>query len=370
MKCSLKSGEKEVDVKALDIASTLSEGSDSSASAKPQIHSDDMRNNKISRQGCVVNDGICDLNPVDDNFLHLQEIQAEDETLCRVQPIDENPHLARLEDDERIQNGAESEELWEESSFDVLVDDGADQLIYAEDMDFISPCEVIVDPLRAHIQAGMLGVEGFADYEYEHGGEYDQYYDATEYELATYEAYEQQLAFDQLYRDGMQKDMGLKGSEVNEMLQKERWGVGFGAEEVAVGSDDLRNHIVKRRRAERNQRLEEGFHRRQYHGNGLRHGQRQNKDVTMKSHDGQGRNCMLMREFPERGEPQKNKRFQGRLGENLGGKRPYSGMVINHEELGANLARSLIIISMVSPREGTWSGIEVITQYWIVLKSR
>eukprot|EP00250_Pteridium_aquilinum_P007797 c17444_g1_i1 orf=330-2573(-) len=334
-----KSSQVVEDVDA-NIANRMPECSDSSAPARsrpPQRTSSDRL-----KQVASINGRLHQVHPSDDKFLH-QEAQTEDDPLCDFQPGDDG--LGQDASGEgRVHNGTESEEMWEESSFDVLVDDGGtDQLIYADDLDYLNQYDAIVDQLSGHIQAGIRGTEGFVDFDYDHTGAYSQYYDA-EYELATYDPYEQQLVYKQLSsfdpEDGIQPVVAFKNRQAMDMLPRDRRDTPYDGEARAanVGSNDLRNHIVKRRRAEKNQKYGEDYHRRRHQGNGSQHNRR-HQDGHLKQQEGLGRRHMSPqtgsrsnRQYQGRGDPLGGRQFQGRLVEPLGAKRAYRDMDLDHEE--------------------------------------
>ncbi|KAI5079305.1 hypothetical protein GOP47_0004784 [Adiantum capillus-veneris] len=327
---------KDVD---LHVTQRLPEGSDSSAPARSRLPQSNISDR--SKQVSVTNGRLNQVHSSDDKFLH-QEAQTEEEPICDFQPGDDGLGQDPSGDDQ-MHEGTESEEMWEESSFDVLVDDGGtDQLIYADDLDYLNQYDALVDQLTR-------GADGFVDFDYDHAGAYGQYYDAAEYELATYDAYEQQLVYEQLGsfdpEDGMQPVVAFKNRQGKDMLPRVRRDVSFDGEgrpqRVNVGSNDLRNHIVKRRRAEKNQKYGDDHNRRRHQGNGSQHNRR-HQDGHFKQQEGPARRHLspksgsrLNRPYPGRGEPPGIRQFHGRFVEPSGTKRPFRDLASDHEEIGA-----------------------------------
>lgn len=323
---------KDVDVHA---ANRLPEGSDSSAPARSRLPQSTL--SERSKQVTAMNGRLNQVHSSDDKFLH-QEAQMEEEPVCDFQHGEEGLGQEPFGEDQ-IHDGTESEEMWEESSFDVLVDDGGtDQLIYADDLDYLNQYDALVDQLTR-------GADGFVDFDYDHAGAYGQYYDA-EYELATYDAYEQQLVYDQLGsldpEDGMQPVVAFKNRQGKDMLPRDRRDLSFDGEarSANVGSNDLRNHIVKRRRAEKNQKYGEDYNRRRHQGNGSQHNRR-HQDGHFKQQEGPGRRNMSPklgsrsnRQYPGRGEFPGGRQFHGLFVES-GTKRPFRDLASDHEEMGA-----------------------------------
>ncbi|MCO5583181.1 hypothetical protein L7F22_037089 [Adiantum nelumboides] len=315
----------------------LPEGSDSSAPARsrpPQSNISDR-----SKQASGTNGRLKQVHSSEDKFLH-QEAQTEEEPLCDFQPGDDGLGQDPSGEDQ-MHEGTESGEMWEESSFDVLVDDGGtDQLIYADDLDYLNQYDAIVDQLTT-------GADGFVDFDYDHVGAYGQYYDSAEYELATYDAYEQQLVYEPLGsfdpEDGMQPVLAYKNRQGKDMLPRVRRDVSFNGEgrpqRANVGSNDLRNHIVKRRRAEKNQKYGADHDRKRHQGNGSQHNRR-HQDGHFKQQEGPVRLHMspksgsrFGRQHPLRGEPPGGRQFHGRFMDPSGTKRPFRDLASDHEEM-------------------------------------
>ncbi|KAJ7521546.1 hypothetical protein O6H91_19G058900 [Diphasiastrum complanatum] len=143
--------------------------------------------------------------------LSSQHIEAEDsgdngrtaEGALSPAPPSSKWHVQPAEpSDERVQSGAEAEDNWKESSpgFDVLVDDGPDQLLYYADGHFLSEHDAVLDsgqglPL-SHGGRGMHSIEDFETFEYEYLSGYDQPYTSTgHFDHGIYDVYEETLDY-------------------------------------------------------------------------------------------------------------------------------------------------------------------------------
>ncbi|KAH7300940.1 hypothetical protein KP509_23G004600 [Ceratopteris richardii] len=318
---------------AVPAENTIIEGSDSSMPARSRSH----YNTSLDRpkQLAVLNGRINEVHS-SDKYLHQDAQQVEEEPLCESQPGDDGLGQ-EASGEEHVHDGSESEEMWEESSFDVLVDDGGtDQLIYADDLDYINQYDALVE------LAGSA--DGFVDFDYDHVGAYGQYYDA-EYDLTGYDAYEQQLIYEQLGsydpEEGMQSVVDFNNRQGQGILPRDRRAVSFDGEvrPPNFGSNDLRNHIVKRRRAEKTQKYGDDGNRRRRQGNGPYHNRR-HQDGHFKQQEGSARRHMSPqsgsrshRQYFGRGEPSGGRQFHGRYVEPSGIKRPFRDMVSDHEEM-------------------------------------
>ncbi|CAM6097557.1 unnamed protein product [Calypogeia fissa] len=168
--------------------------------------------------------------------------------------------------DDRVQNGMEPDEWWEESSpgFDVLVDDGPEQSRYPDDPEFQSAGETGLD--SGKVAAGNRGRGGRSmrmeddieqyDYDfpnpYDHTGNYDggAPYDHGGYE---YNAHDQQGGYDpsnSYDHPGHQRALAYSDRAVaDEMIARERLGLPMDVDmRSGGGAHDQRTRIVKRRR--------------------------------------------------------------------------------------------------------------------------
>ncbi|BBN00901.1 zinc finger CCCH domain-containing protein 11 [Marchantia polymorpha subsp. ruderalis] len=163
--------------------------------------------------------------------------------------------------DDRVQNGMEQDEWWEESSpgFDVLVDDGPEQSRYPDDSEFQSVGEGGLETgkggSRSRVRS-MRMADDIEQYDYDYPHQYDHPYEGNaSYEHGGYEysVHEQQGGYDP---SGAYEHMGQRGGYSDrggpdEMLARERLGLPM---EVDVrsggGNNDHRSRLgsVKRRR--------------------------------------------------------------------------------------------------------------------------
>eukprot|EP00249_Psilotum_nudum_P024484 c29198_g1_i1 orf=671-3211(+) len=176
-----------------------------------------------------------------------------------VQPIDDRLWQVQMSE-ERVQNGMESEEWLEESSpgFDVLVDDGPDQLVYPEDSEYLSHHDVAMEAGQSHRRGILMHVGDLAEFEYDHLGVYDDsgYYDvAGHYDHVPYDPYEPLHGYDHgnsfdhlgrqhalVYSDIIVE--GLMATDIRGMVKE-------AVSQHGGGSGDLRNHISKRKRLDK-----------------------------------------------------------------------------------------------------------------------
>ncbi|KAL3677665.1 hypothetical protein R1sor_020621 [Riccia sorocarpa] len=189
--------------------------------------------------------------------------------------------------DERMQNGVESDEWWEESSpgFDVLVDDGPEQSRYHDDPEFQSAGEAGTEPgkggagNRGRGRSMRMGDEMEQyDYDYPHSYEHAKYEGGASYERGGYEygAREQQGGYVPAVpyeRLGHQRGGGYpERGGAEDMLVRERLGLPIGIEGRSGGMTDPRSRIgsIKRRRPDGGQQLPQENHPR-----------RQRTDMTM-----------------------------------------------------------------------------------------
>uniref|UniRef100_A0A1D1XEC2 Zinc finger CCCH domain-containing protein 34 n=1 Tax=Anthurium amnicola TaxID=1678845 RepID=A0A1D1XEC2_9ARAE len=164
-------------------------------------------------------------------------------------PSPEDKYINRREDsfserssEELVENPKESEEWWESSpGFDVLVDDGSEQLAYEDDVDYLQVRERESERLHNHLM----------HFDYEDSTAYDSmdFPDAGfMYDHSLYDAYEH-------FNDGYAPDYAGRIPEpsgermLEPMLHRKRrspqreWG-------AERGRVDLRDHLRKRRRVD------------------------------------------------------------------------------------------------------------------------
>lgn len=333
----------------------MPEGSASSGPARPGNHQ--AASGDRSRQAPLVDDRL----HADGNSLLLP---LGEEIVHVVHPGDDGPHMGQSVDDrlnevhsgdDRIQNGKESEEWWEESSsgFDVLVDDGPDQLIYAEDIEYLSHPDVVMESGGHHLRGRLMGADDLADFEYDHSGIYDQsgYYDtAVQYELATYDPYEEELGYDHLESYDhitRQTDVLYRDRQIEGMFLQDRHGLVLEGEVRRRGnSGDLRNHIVKRRRAERNKQSGTDHYQRRRQDSLGKDFQRSRsqQDDHPKQHDRMVRHLVSAhpgtrsnRRLHEQSESLGNKRAYHHIGSGYGGISPEKSFNKKSRNLGEHL---------------------------------
>ncbi|KAL2641268.1 hypothetical protein R1flu_008855 [Riccia fluitans] len=187
--------------------------------------------------------------------------------------------------EDRVQNGVESDEWWEESSpgFDVLVDYGPEQSRYHADPEFQSAGEAAVEPgkggpgSRGRGRSMRMGDEvDKYDYDYSHSYEHAKYEVGASYERGGYEygvreqqgAYDPAIAYERMVhqRGGTYPERG----GVEDMLARERLGLPMEVDGRPGGINDHRSRPVKRRRADGGQQH-----------SGENHSRRQRTDMPM-----------------------------------------------------------------------------------------
>lgn len=158
--------------------------------------------------------------------------------------------------DERVQNGVEGEEWWEESSpgFDVLVDAGPEQLRYNEEGQFQDCHEAELDlgrvgPASQRRGRNLYSAEEIDEYEGVYMGAFDQAaYASGQFNHGGYEAYDLHGTFDNLRHSGG-VSAGNRGADEGYERGRDRTVVNF--EGGGRGGGDQRwSQMMKRPRGD------------------------------------------------------------------------------------------------------------------------
>lgn len=233
--------------------------------------------------------------------------------------------------DDRVQNGMEPDEWWEESSpgFDVLVDDGPEQSRYPDDPEFQSAGETGLDSgkgaagNRGRGARSMRIADDIEQYDYDFPNPYDHaanYEGGAPYDHGGYDynAHDQQGGYDpsnSYDRPGHQRSLAYPDRAVaDEMIARERLGLPMDVDmRSGGGAHDQRARTVKRRRPDGGQQhVFDNYGRRQRTEMPLdeyQHHQRQQED-QQKQHELHLRHQLFM----QHGMTNNSRRVQEKIG--------------------------------------------------------
>eukprot|EP01018_Ginkgo_biloba_P030435 Gb_10712 [translate_table: standard] len=259
------------------------------------------------------------LRVLDAPQLGTTRVRAPDAPTNAVSPINRLRVRQTQPLDDRVHNGVEAEEWLGESSpgFDVLVDDGPEQLSYREDADYLSSHDMETGRVSSHArEINIHGKRELVRFDYDQPSVHDQpgYYDAEyQYDHGAYDPYKQR-GNDHV---GRQQPGAFSDRALERLSVRERRALSIEEEPEQNNIEDLRHRISKRRRVD-GAKVVDNLLKRQHVDTrmGDFHGGRRQWDDEHRHQD-----TMHRDQLSQQGVRHNNRRLHGRITEAAGFKR-------------------------------------------------